>query len=77
MSISFTKIVLYAADKTSVRARLKIDSIYSRPTLDGSPAKLVQQMATCQLDNGLTLKYIDENTFETPTGELLYRNPPK
>ena len=76
MTVSTKRIVLYDAEKRPVPAVLQVEEIYSKPTLDGVPAKVIHQSAVCQLEDGTVLRHIDENTFESEDGTLLYQKPP-
>jgi hypothetical protein len=72
---STKRILLYAHDGKVVHAIFKIDTVYSPPTQDG-PAEPIQQLATVLLEDGGPLYRIDNDTFETRSGERLTRTKP-
>jgi len=77
MNDSVKEITLYGAYCTAVRAILRVTNLYGHPTADGSPPELIQQMESYELEDGSPLHRIDEDTFETPTGQRLSRNKPQ
>jgi hypothetical protein len=66
---------IYETNGTKVRAHSQTRNVYSAPTLDGPP-ELIQRFKSYALDDGTPLNLIDENTFETLTGQRLSRIKP-
>jgi hypothetical protein len=70
-----SRLVLYDKSGNKHKAILT-QHFWDATSQDSKAREVIPTTAECCLDSGSVLRFIDDNTFETALGELLYRKPP-